>query len=497
MKNIDVLNQKKADIMVKMNQAITEGNEEEFTTAFNEFTELLQETVMAEAKGLINTADNAVLAGRGARSLTSKETEFYNGLITAMKSRNPRQALSEIDVVLPETVIDAVFEDITEAHPLLDAINFQSTGALVEIIVSTLDGRQMAAWGKLTDEIVKELSAGFTTINLAQKKLSAFIPIAKPMLELGPVWIDRYIRAHMSEAIFNGLEQGIIDGSGNDEPIGMRRDPNSALDPGTGYAPLEAQVLKEITPKTFGELVAQLSEAPTGLQRMVRELLLVVSPKDYFTKIFPATTTRKEDGTYVNNIFPFPTRVVQSVFVPENEAIIGLGKRYFMGLGTGKDGRIEYSDEYRFLEDERVYLTKLYGDGKPLDNKSFIRLDITDLKPTARDVKVVNADEFPQLNISPVIDARLASLKIGALVLSPAFNKSIMYYEAATTDATNKITAVAMDGEATIEIVVGETPVENGAAITWTQNDENVVTITVTSGSETETYTVVVTHAAE
>jgi hypothetical protein len=37
-----------------------------------------------------------------------------------MKSNNPKQALSGFDAVLPSTVINAVFEDITENHPLLD-----------------------------------------------------------------------------------------------------------------------------------------------------------------------------------------------------------------------------------------------------------------------------------------------------------------------------------------------------------------------------------------
>ena len=388
MKNLDVLNAKKAEIMQKMNKAITEGSEETFAQAFTEFSELLQEAVLAEAKGLIQSADNQVLAGRGARALTSQETTYYQSLIDAMKSKNPKQALTEMDVVLPETVIDSVFEDIIEAHPLLSAINFTPTGILTEIIVSTLDGRQLATWGKLTDTIIKELSAGFINIPLAQKKLSAFLPIGKAMLDLGPVWIDRYVRSHLSEAIFNGLEGGIIDGPGIDSPVGMRRDPNSALDPVTGYVPLVAVALDEITPKTYGALIAELSVAPTGLQRTIKEVLLIVSPKDYFTKIFAATTYRQPDGSYTNDIFPFPTRLVQSVYVPENEAIMGLGDRYFMGLGTGKGGKIEYSDEYRFLEDERVYLAKLYGDGKPLDSKSFLRLDITNLKPTAPLVSV-------------------------------------------------------------------------------------------------------------
>jgi len=493
LKNLDILNQKKMEILQKINQAVKDGNEEAFALAFNEFSELLQEAVLAEAKGLVHAADSHVLAGRGVRALTSTETEYYQKLIEAMKSSNPKQALTEIDVVLPETVIETVFEDIAEAHPLLDAITFQPTGILTEILVSALDGRQMGTWGKLTDEIIKELSAGFISIPLDKKKLSAFLPIAKAMLDLGPVWIDRYVRAHLSEAIFNGLEYGIIDGPGIDSPVGMRRNPNSALDPTDGYGLQPLVVINEITPESYGELIADLTVAPTGLQRIVREVLLIVSPSDYFSKIFPATTFRQTNGSYSNDIFPFPTRLIQSAYVPQGEAVIGLGNRYFMGLGTGKGGKVEYSDEYRFLEDERMYLTKLYGEGRPLDNTSFKRLDISNLKPTPWKVQVANLESAP-IPIYQVSDARLASLAIGSLTLSPAFNKSVFVYTAATTNATNTITALAKDGEATVEILNGETPVANGAAATWATG-ENTLTINVTSGEETETYTVIVTKS--
>ena len=89
-------------------------------------------------------------------------------------------------------------------------------------------------------------------------------------------------------------------------------------------------------------------------------------------------------------------------------------------------------------------------------------------------------------------DARLAGLSVGALTLSPAFNKSVHVYTAATTNATNTITATPMDGEATITIDVDDIPVANGAAATW-QAGANIVTIEVAVGGETETYTVTVT----
>lgn len=500
MKNLDALQNQKKEIMAKINQAVKDGNEENFSQAFTEFTDILQEAVLAEAKGLIQSNDNAILSGRGVRALTSQETSYYEKIANAMKSSNPKQELTLIDETLPKTVIDAVFEDIMEDHPLLSEINFQNTGVLTEIVVSVLDGRHMATWGQLCDEIAKELLSGFDTIDLKQRKLSAFIPVCKAMLEIGPEWLDRYVRTILMEAIANGLEEAIIDGNGIDEPIGMRRNPNGILDPATGYAELIPVPLNQITPTTYGALISSLATGPNLLARKISEVILIVNPIDYFTKLIPAVTVRASDGTYVER-FPFPTKVVQSVHMPQGEAIIGLGKRYFFGLGTGKGGKIEFSDHYHFLEDERVYITKLYGNGRPLDGGSFILLDISNLVPV---IPSVNVSNFPDemnvdiiddpLNVSSN-DARLANLKIGALTLSPSFNKSVMIYTAETTDATNTITATAMDGEATIEIDLNDgTAVENGTAATW-EAGENTVNITVTSGSETETYTVTVTKS--
>ena len=47
----------------------------------------------------------------------------------------------------------------------------------------------------------------------------------------------------------------------------------------------------------------------------------------------------------------------------------------------GMNQKIEYSDEFRFLDDERVYLTKLYANGEAVDNNSFQYLDISQVNP--------------------------------------------------------------------------------------------------------------------
>lgn len=65
-------------------------------------------------------------------------------------------------------------------------------------------------------------------------------------------------------------------------------------------------------------------------------------------------------------------------------------------------------------------------------------------------------------------------------------------YTATTSNATNKITATPTDETAEVEILVGETEVENGESATWDEG-ENVVTITVTGTTDETVYTVTVT----
>lgn len=397
MRNLDLVAQDRNEILQKMNEAITENNTEAYQEAFNELANSIQQVVLGEYEQAVQSNDSNVLAQRGLRQLTTSENTYYNSLIGAMKQSNPKQALTDLDVVMPRTIIDDVFEDLTTDHPLLDAIDFQNAGAVTEWLLNA-NPDQLATWSPLCAEIVKELTSGFKKIDLQQNKLSAFIPVCKAMLDLGPVWLDRYVRAILSEALYLGLEDGILNGKGQTanlhEPIGMRKDMTKSVDPTTGYQDKDKVAMTALDPKSYGDILVNLAETENGHTRVVGSVILVVNPKDYLTRVMPATTPRATDGTYTHNVFPFPTTVIQSARLAEGEAVMGLGKRYLMAAGTGKSGKIEYSDEYRFLEDERVYLTKFYGHGQPKDNNSFILLDISNLKPTIQ--KVITVAETPE-----------------------------------------------------------------------------------------------------
>ena len=355
----------------------------------------VQERIMQEYGDLRQNRDSAILASRGIRQLTSEEKEFYQAWIDAANSSNPKQALVDINKAMPETIIDTVIDDMRESHPLLENIDFINCQGVIKMIVNA-DNIDLATWSALNSAIATELAGKIDTMDMTMAKLSAFIPVSKDMLALGPVWLDNYVRIILSEASAAGLEKAILKGTGKDQPIGMCKNLDGAVTLGV-YPDKDKVKLTSLDPEEYCAIVAPLAKKPdaVGGYRTVPEVMLVVNPVDYIKRVLPSSTVRASDGTYKNNVFPYPTKVVQSAVLDENEAIMGIAKKYFMGIGAGSSGKIEYSDEYQFLEDNRVYTTKMYGMGRPKDNNAFQYLDISELKALPMKVEITNTEDNP------------------------------------------------------------------------------------------------------
>lgn len=487
MKSNDLI--QNAEIREAMQKALRENDTEGFTSAFDQMLEAVAQSVRADFDELRNETDARILANRGVRQLTSEERKFYQSFAKAVGSPDPKQALTDLNLVLPETTIDAVFDDLTTTHPLLSKITFIATNAKVKLLMNT-NGDQRATWGELTDKIIKELTSGFKEVDSSLLKLSAFLPVAKSMLDLGPTWLDRYVRDVLYEALANGLEYGYVTGDGNKSPIGMIRQVGDNVTVTGGVYPKKVPVaVKDFKPETVGNLLALLSRSPSGKDRAVEDVILLVNPQDYYRRVMPATTVMAPDGTYRRDVMPFPMTIIPTAALNAGEAVFGMAKRYFATSGIDRKGNIEYSDHYQFLEDNRVYLIKTYANGMALDDNAFLYLDLSGLEPLRF--------EFTQVSpAAPSDEAALADLKIGNLTLAPAFAGETTSYTAATTAATNTVSATPKDAGAEVEIKVGSAVVANGKAATW-ETGENTLTVKVTAadGTTTKTYTVTVTKS--
>ena len=486
---IDLKNQTLLNLRQKLQEAMNANDQEAFTQAFEGILQYYADKNLEDFQALREETDSRVLAQRGVRQLTTREKDYYQKLGEAMKAADPRQAVNNLDVVMPETVFDSIFENIETDHSLLSVINFMNTRGAIRMMMNT-HGYQKAVWGKLCAPIIQELTSGFKEVETGLFKLSAFIPVCKAMLDLGPEWLDRYVRMILAEALLNGWEGSIVAGTGKEEPIGMNRQVGENVTVTGGVYPEKAPItVTDFSPATMGNLISMLAAGPNGIARRVDGLILVVNPQDYYQIIMPATTVQAPDGTYRNDIFPVPLRVVQSPALTRGRAILGIGRLYWAFAGMSRDGRIEYSDEYHFLEDERVYLIKTYGNGMPADNNAFLVLDVSGLKAARYKVTLVEES-------APSTDAALSDLRVGSLSLSPAFSGTVTSYTASTGNATNTINAMPSNAAAAIKVVVNGTEIDNGTAASW-QDGSNTVEVTVTAedGKTSQSYTVTVTKS--
>lgn len=388
-------------VFAKIVQAMKDGDEKAMQEAWAEFHDSIAEKVLADHAELQATNDVAVLAERGYRQLTSAETKWYQKVISALKGPNPKQAFVNIigsdneEDLMPTTIIEDVYKNLREKHPLLGAINFQFVGYITKWVLND-HSVQKAVWGKINSEIVKEITSAFKSIDIEQNKLSAYAIIENDMLDLGPTFLDAYIRACLEEALATGLIYGVIDGTGKDEPIGLTRDIHEGVEvnSSTGYPRKTAEKVVDFTPANYGALIAKMAINEAGKSKSFAKVGLICNLTDYLTKIMPASTVLTPNGTYARDVFPFPTTVYVEPELATGEAVLFVEDEYSCFMGGAKKGVIEVSDEYKFIEDQTAFKIKQHGTGRAVDNTSALLLDISDVEPaylTVKNVEVTTA----------------------------------------------------------------------------------------------------------
>lgn len=383
-----------------LQKAMKSGDEAQIAQAWQDFHDSIAQQVRADFEAVKDSNDAAIMAQRGFRQLTSRETKWYQKIANALKSRNYKQEFVSIigseneEDLMPETIIEDVYKDLEEAHPLLKLIGVQYVGYATKWILND-HTVQTAAWGEINSEIAKEITSAFRVVDITQNKLSAFMVIPLDMLDLGPVFLDAYMRRCLLEALSCGLEDGIVNGTGLNMPIGLTRDIHDgvSVSTSTGYPLKEKIAVTDFTPKTYGSLVAQLAKNERGKMRRIAGVAMLVNPVDYYSKIVPATTVMGADGLYRGNITPVPTNFIQTTALNEGEAVMFLPAEYKLLAGGKKNGVIEYSDEYKFLEDVRTFKIKQHATGKATDNTCALYLDISNLAELYVTTKVIDVPE--------------------------------------------------------------------------------------------------------
>ena len=165
--------------------------------------------------------------------------------------------------------------------------------------------------------IAGQINAAFTETSIGQMERTAFAVIPNDMLELGPVWVERYVRTVIVESYSIGLEYGLVNGTGANQPIGLL---NNVAENGAVTAKTSEGTLT-FEPNTYGEVISgelyqvvkALSTNAKGEARKVDgKVVMVVNPTDPIG-VQARNTIQTATGQWVT-------------FVPYNIQIVSLKK---------------------------------------------------------------------------------------------------------------------------------------------------------------------------
>jgi Phage capsid family len=373
----EVFNEAKNKLTAALANA--ESTEHEQTVAFNNYFEALQSEVVNAVRTQVNDEmlDRSILQQRGQNVLTSEEMKFFNAAVLDGGFKD--------ESILPVTTQERVFEDLVTDHPLLEAVGLQDLGAVTRFITS--DPTKAYVWGKLFGDIKGQVNAAFDEETITSLKLTAFAAIPNDMLELGPEWIERYVRTLLVESYSVGLEYGFVKGAGPtaEQPVGLMKN----VDPSTGavtdktssgtltFEPSDKGV---IVAGELYEVVKSLSVDSDGKSlKVLNKVVMVVNPIDAIG-VQARNTIQTANGQWVMAL-PYNIQVVESEEVPVGKAVFFVKGRYLAAIAGGY--KLKKFDQTLAIEDATLYTIKQFANGKPKDNKAALVYDLAiDFTPT-------------------------------------------------------------------------------------------------------------------
>lgn len=328
--------------------------------------------VRAEYEELKNVTDNQILQARGIPVLTAEETRFYNDVQKA--------GGFDKDLTWPETIFERVFEDIQKDHPILRLINFTPTIGITKTIRSRRKG--VAVFGPLHKDIEGQLDAEFGVTETQQLALTAFFVISKDTLQLGARWINRYVRLCLSEAVKDIWAEKVVTGTGKNEPAGMLKDVDGALDPVTGLPDKTSAgtltfadsttIIKEMAAlmKKLSRYVRKIGDDDTNTEDESRKVKgkvnLIINPIDYWD-IMARITTQNANGAFITNLPFIPEdRIIESEDVPEGKLIAFIDGEYD-ATQSQPEKVYEYKETFA-MKRAILYAIDMLGNGEPIDN---------------------------------------------------------------------------------------------------------------------------------
>lgn len=347
------------DLIQKLNDAPAEQKSAVIVDAIAKINEQSNEELVQriQAEAQQAKADEEYRAKLGLRTLTQKETKFYQQMIM-----DPKQSLTadQIDII-PTTIIDRTLDELHRESGLLNKLVRFAPAGVSKWISASYTGK--AQWGALDSKIVSELNATIKSFNIELGKLTAFLVIPKSIRKLALPFVDRYFMAVLAQSMKEGLEDGAVNGRGPtaNQPVGLFYKLNSYTQEGTASEKTYETTVTGFSPIEMAPVMKTLTK---NGEREVDKVYLICNPEEYYTYVCPALYFRDQNGKFVSSTF-LPIEPIPTIACAKGKGGFAIDDHYDMGL----DGvEINEYKETKAIEDADLLIAKAHANGLATDN---------------------------------------------------------------------------------------------------------------------------------
>ena len=414
--------------------------------------------------------------------------KFISNLRTAIKEK---RTVEGAELTIPVVFLELIAENMNRYSKLLKHVRVRNVGGKVrQTIAGTVTE---GIWTEMCGKI-NETTIGFAQTELDGYKVAGFIPVSNDLLEDSDINLAAFIIESLSESLGLAKDKAILYGVGANGhmPMGIVTRLAQSVKP-AGY-PANApewmdlhttNILKIAKEKTGAEFFAELVMATSATANKYargekfwamneRTLAMLQSKAISFTASGAIVTG-------VSDALPIVTGNIEVLeFIPDGDIIGGYGDLYLWGQRKGVDLKADSS--YQFIEDNTVFRGKERADGQPVIPQGFVAINISGASVTT---SVPFAGDLAN-------DATLNNLTVGALPLSPRFDKGTLTYTCSASGTEDTVTATPTMPDAKVAITYNGKNWTNGSKVKW-ESGTHPMTVEVKNGNAVLVYTVKVT----
>ncbi len=411
-----------------------------------------------------------------------------------LEASNQKRTISGAQLGIPTVFLDIIRENIINYSKLINRVRLRSVnGKSRQIVMGTIPE---AVWTEMCAAI-NEIDFGFNQVEVDGYKLGALIYICRATLEdSSDIDLAYEIVEALLVSLGIGIDKAILYGLGTKMPLGIAvrlaqtSEPSDYPQQARAWENLNSHLItidSSITGIDFFRQIVAAGGLTKG--KYSRSTKFWAMNESTYTMIKIHGMNANAEGKIVTieeGIMPVAGGdiiVLSDDIIPDNNIIAGYGDLYLLAERAGSN--IERSDEYRFAEDQVAFKGTARYDGVPVIPEGFVVIGIGAAPITSATFAGDKAN-----------DATLSDLIIGDETLSPTFNPAKYDYTLAASKASATVNAVASQTGAQIKMQFDNNLIANGQNIKFTAG-EHTLTVKVSKGLSTLTYTVKISKAGE